>query len=89
MQVRILQMRDFDPKHSGSGLSRAMQTASTTVFGGTYHGTDPSGDYARDRAKLEAQNALLARQGCPTFDLDRELSSGNGSVLPTPRRNPS
>jgi hypothetical protein len=71
--IRIVQIRDFQSRTRTTGLSRAIQTTSTTLLGGTLEGTDPDGRYARDRAILEAYNNRLIEKNCPSFDLAAEL----------------
>lgn len=83
MQVRILQIRDYAERPGSTGFSHVMQTATTSVLGGTKEGTDPESRYARDRAVLEAYNGRLAEKGCPTFNLVAELKPK--SVMETPR----
>jgi len=73
MQVRILQIRDYDPAAKTSGLSRGLQSVVTGILGGTSHGLNPDGRHAKDISKLREQNDWLASQGCKTFDLDKEL----------------
>lgn len=84
MQVRILQIRDYAERPGSTGFSHAMQTATTSVLGGTKEGTDPASRYARDRAVLEAYNNQLAAKGCPTFNLVAELKPKDAVVTPSP-----
>lgn len=85
MKLRILQIRDANSDRSGTLAARGLQTAATTVFGGGKEGADPAGQYARDRAQLEAYNKQLAAKKCKTFDLDAELRPKPHSESPTPR----
>ena len=73
MQIRILEIRDFNERATASMTARALQSGATTVFGGSSSGTDPKGTYARDRAMLEAYNRQLIAKGCKSYDLDAEL----------------
>jgi hypothetical protein len=84
MQVRILQIRDYSERGGSTGLSHAMQTATTSVLGGTKEGADPASRYARDRAVLEAYNNQLAAKGCPTFNLVAELKPRGVMETPSP-----
>ncbi len=84
MQVRILQLRDFDTRQKTTVVSRVAQTAASTVFGGTNYGTDPERRYARDRAVLEAYNKQLAAKKCRTFDLEAELKANPANSVPKP-----
>jgi hypothetical protein len=61
-----------------------VQTATTSVLGGTKEGTDPDSRYARDRAVLEAYNNQLAAKGCPTFNLVAELKPKGVTETPSP-----
>jgi hypothetical protein len=72
MKIRILQIRDYHARAKTSELSRSLQSAQAN-FGASATGSDPDGDYARDRAMLEAYNAQLAAKGCKTLDLAAEL----------------
>lgn len=84
MQVRILQIRDYADRAGSTGLSHVVQTATTSVLGGTKEGTDPDGRYARDLAVLQAYNKQLAAKGCPTFNLEAELKPKSVKETPSP-----
>lgn len=88
MQVRILQVRDYSEREKTSLVSRGMQTAASTVFGGATHGASPDGDQARAVAQLEAYNQLLAAKNCRTFDLASELQPKPITATPTPKPKP-
>lgn len=83
MQIRILEIRDYNERNRTTMASRALQTGSTAVFGGPKAGIDPDGAYAKDRATLEAYNAQLAAKGCKTYDLESELQPQDVRVTPT------
>jgi hypothetical protein len=51
-----------------------MQTGSTALYGGSARGADRQAEYARERARLEAYNRLLASKNCKTLDIDAELA---------------
>ncbi len=85
MQIRILQMRGYDTHRKASAAARSMQSLATPIWGGTKEGVDPDGQYARDRAMLEAYNSQLAAKKCRTFDLDAELAETAGDLTPAPR----
>ena len=74
MAIRIVQIRDFQNRNQASSLARGIQTAWQPANGGRGEGSDPTGRYAQDRAKLEAYNQRLAAQDCPNFDLAAELA---------------
>lgn len=82
MQVRILQIRDFDRQKRTSELARGIQSVITPIYGGTGRGSDPGGQQARDIAILEAYNARLTELKCKSFDLKRWLNSTNANDLP-------
>lgn len=84
MQVRILQIRDFNAREQTSTVSHMLQQGATALFGGTKEGVAPAQRYAHDRAVLEAYNQQLASKGCRTFDLDAELQSKDPSETPRP-----
>jgi hypothetical protein len=83
MQVRILQIRDYDPKNKASLAARGMQSVTTPIWGGTTVGMDPDGQHRRDLAMLEAYNRQLAAKHCKTFDLAAELKGEAAHPLPT------
>jgi hypothetical protein len=84
MQVRILQIRDYDPNANTTGVARTMQQGAISVFGGSTHGMSPDATNARDRAVLEAYNRQLAAKKCPTFNLDEELKPKPVKETPRP-----
>ncbi|MFA5952704.1 MAG: hypothetical protein WC807_20785 [Hyphomicrobium sp.] len=86
MQVRILQIRDFSVRPQSSAAAYTVQGAARSVLGGGHAGADPNGQYARDRAQLEAYNAELAAKHCRTFNLDDELKPKPVTATPTPSR---
>src|SRR5687768_3774102 len=88
MQIRILQMRGYDTNKKTTMVSRGIQSLTTPIFGGTKEGTDPDGQYRKDRAMLEAYNRQLAIKQCRTFDLDAELATTSTESTPTPREKP-
>ncbi len=84
MQVRILQIRDYNAGAQTTITARALQSGSTSVLGGGKTGTNPASEYARDRAQLEAYNQRLAALNCKTFNLDDELRPKPVKATPTP-----
>lgn len=86
MQVRLLEYRDFANQSKTTSLSRGLQTAVSSVFGGTTAEADPDGQYAATRRQLEDYNKRLAAKDCKTFDIDRELNSGIDSPTPTAKK---
>ena len=83
MQVRILQLRDYQERSKASSVSRLAQQALTPIYGGTARGADPDAEYRRDVAILHAYNRRLAEKKCPAFDLEAELKAQ--PVRNTPR----
>jgi hypothetical protein len=84
MQIRILEIRDYNERQQTSKASQLLQSGVTGLFGGTSKGIDPNGEYAKDRAILDAYNGQLAAKGCKTFNLDTELQPKNFRETPTP-----
>ena len=84
MQVRILEIRDYDERTRSTLASRALHSAVTGILGGTDAGKDPDGTVAKDRAMLIAYNKQLVAKGCKSFDLEAELKPKDVKVTPTP-----
>ena len=84
MQVRILEVRDFNERAQSSGASRLLQSAVTGIVGGTSAGKDPVGTTAKDRAMLQAYNRQLQAKSCKSYDLDDELRPKDVKVTPVP-----
>lgn len=89
MQLRILEIRDYNERNRTTLVSRALQSGSTAVLGGPKAGLDPEGTYAKDRATLEAYNQALAAKGCKTYDLESELQPQDFRATPTPTIKPA
>lgn len=89
MQVRILQVRDFEQRKTQSLASRGVQAAAHPVLGTNTTGLDPTGQVRRDRAKLEAYNRQLVAKNCKSFDLEAELNPKPVTVTPTPTTQPA
>jgi len=84
MQVRILQVRRYDPAENPTMAARSVQGVATPIFGGTTVGIDPAGQHQRDLAMLEAYNGQLARKNCKTFDIAAELKKTDPLDTPQP-----
>jgi hypothetical protein len=84
MQVRLLQVRAYDPAKNPSLAARGTQSATTSILGGTTFGLDPEGQHRRDLAMLDAYNRQLAAKNCKTLDLAAELKKSGSDVTPTP-----
>ena len=89
MQIRILEIRDYDERNQTSIVSQALKATVKPFFGGGTRGNDPTADYAKDRAILEAYNKQLALKGCKTYDLDAQLKPKDFKVTPEPVTPPS
>lgn len=88
MQVRLLEVRSYDPSKNGSALARTMQSATQPVVGmmlgnASGYSADPDKRHADDIAMLKAYNAQLAAKKCRTYDLEAELGGGKKSGLPS------
>jgi hypothetical protein len=75
--IKILQMREAQNRAPPSAVAALAQNAVRPVIGGATYGSNIEADLRRDRARLEAFNAQLARKDCPVFDLAKELRPGN------------
>lgn len=84
MQVRILQIRDYDPARNSSQIGRSLQALHAPLIGGSTVGSDPDARYRADRAMLTAYNHRLAEKKCRTFDLEAELKPKPVGSTPTP-----
>lgn len=84
MQLRILDIRDYEEARQTSAVSRAL----TSVFAGSETANDPSQRYANDRARLAAYNRRLKDLKCPAFDLDAELQPKHVKETPLPTAPP-
>ena len=74
MQIIITRLKDPGFRVEPSAVSSALQTGSAAVSGGSARGADRGAEYARERARLEAYNRLLASKNCKTMDIDAELA---------------
>ena len=79
MEVRILEIRDYNERQRASGFSNFVQTAVTSTLGGP-QGPVP---YAQEVARLKAYNELLKAKDCQSFDLDAELQPKAVSETPS------
>lgn len=84
MQVKIMELRDFNSEKQASGLSRGIQSGLSATFGNLSHGTDPQGDYAAAIQKLHDYNQRLVAKNCKSYDLNTELAKKNSDDVPTP-----
>ncbi len=86
MQVRILQIRDWESQSKPSSIAQAMQKTVSALWPGDT-GTSLSDErYVRDRAQLEAYNRELAAKKCKTFNLEEELGAHPIGHTPMPSR---
>ena len=84
VQVRILQVRDFEERARPSSVSHALQSAAVMAGSSATRGLDPAAENGRDRAQLEAYNQRLAELKCKTFNLDGELRPKPVTATPVP-----
>ena len=85
MQVHILQIRDR--LGEAPGLYDALgDLLGPLMASGATERVDPAS--AEDVAQLKAYNALLAKKGCPTFDLSAELKPHPVTHTPRPAAKP-
>ena len=74
MQLIITRLKDPVFRAEPSTVSSSLQTGSAAIAGGSARGADRQAEYARERARLEAYNRLLASKNCKTMDIDAELA---------------
>jgi hypothetical protein len=80
MQISIARLKDPAFRVEPSAVSSALQSGSSTLAGGAGRGADRQSEYARERARLEAYNRLLASKNCKTLDIDAELAKPPAEV---------
>ena len=81
MKLRIMQLRDADPRSGPNQVGRAMQSVAAEFNGAPRRGMDPRADTARDHALVEAYNRRLVEKKCKPVDIEAEL---NGQPTATP-----
>jgi hypothetical protein len=74
MQIILARLKDPAFRVEPSAVSSAIQSGSAAIAGGSARGGDRQAEYARERARLEAYNRLLASKNCKTMDIDAELA---------------
>jgi hypothetical protein len=74
MQIRILQLRGFDPAKSQGSL-----------IGSMFGSKSPAARYEQEKAQLEAYNTQLAAKKCPVFNLAEELNIQDTKHTPVPK----
>jgi hypothetical protein len=74
MQISIARLKDPAFRAEPSAISSGIQSGSSSVYGGSARGADRQSEYARERARLDAYNRLLASKNCKTLDIDAELA---------------
>lgn len=84
MQLRILEIRDYNERMQASGLSRAVEAIVSSTVGHGEQAAVSDSKYAEDIAVLEAYNRELAEKGCKSYDLAEELKPKDASVTPLP-----
>lgn len=74
MQVMVSRIKDAPNRAKQSGAAAAVQGAAAPILGGSTVGSDFDGELARERARLDAYNGLLAEKKCKTMDIGAELA---------------
>lgn len=86
MQVRILEIRDYNERRHASGLAQVMRAASDDVKGRADQADGSPSAYRRDLAMLEAYNAQLKAKDCSTYDLAEEIRPKDFRETPAVRK---
>ena len=74
MHITIARLRDPGFRNEPSAVSSTIQSGSAALTGASGRGADRQAEYARERARLDAYNRLLASKNCKTVDIDAELA---------------
>ena len=74
MQITIARLKDPGFRNEPSAVSSTIQSGSAALTGASGRGADRQAEYARERARLDAYNRLLASKNCKTVDIDAELA---------------
>ncbi len=74
MQITITRLKDPGFRNEPSAVSSTIQSGSAALTGASGRGADRQAEYARERARLDAYNRLLASKNCKTVDIDAELA---------------
>jgi hypothetical protein len=74
MMVTISRLRHRDSEATPSALAKSANQTVAPLTSRSSRGLDRDAEYQRDRARLVAYNQHLAAKGCPTIDIDAELS---------------
>jgi len=74
MMVTISRLRHKDSETPPSALAKGANQTVAPLIGRSTKGLDRDAAYQRDRARLDAYNQHLAAKGCPTVDVDAELT---------------
>ncbi|KWT64880.1 hypothetical protein APY04_3120 [Hyphomicrobium sulfonivorans] len=80
MQIRIMQLRGYNPDAQPSAIARGIRSVTTPIWGGTREGLDPDAQYSRERAMLDAYNERLASKNCKTFNIAAALADTSGAT---------
>jgi hypothetical protein len=73
MQVMLSRLKDAPNRPRPSAIATTLQTATQPALKGSAIGSDFEGELARERARLDAYNALLGEKKCKTMDVAAEL----------------
>jgi hypothetical protein len=74
MQVMVSRIKDAPNRARPTGAAAAIQGVAAPVLGGSTVGSNFEGELARERARLDAYNRLLAEKKCKTMDIAAELA---------------
>jgi hypothetical protein len=74
MQITIARLKDPGFRNEPSAVSSTIQSGSAALTGASGRGADRQAEYARERARLDAYNRLLASKNCKTVDIEAELA---------------
>jgi hypothetical protein len=90
LQVKLLQLGGAETRPRPSEAALATRGAVGPLLGTADQVLDPVSGWARERARAEAYNALLAEKGCKTFDIPAELARAaeRDALPPSPRGAP-
>lgn len=75
MKIMIARQKAVANRPLPSAAATTLQSAAAATIGGSTAGLDVAAEAARERARLEAYNRLLAEKKCKTLDIAAELAA--------------
>jgi hypothetical protein len=84
IQIIVSRLRAADGTQESSFAAATVQRATSATVGGSTVGIDKAGELARERARAEAYNKLLAEKKCKQVDIAAELAKPSSSPAPPP-----